>query len=294
MLKPNLTLLSVAALLIVSTACAPVPGGITVPDPNFIGTAVVETIVAASTQTAQVIIPDTGNQGSPTAAQTLTVEPPTFTPTVTLTSTPVFTSTPLVPLISVSVATNCRTGPGRVYDRVGALLVGQTAEVYGRDPTGNYWYIRNPNSPSSFCWLWGEYASLVGNISVLPVYTPPPTPTPSPDFEASYQGIGKCTGWWIELKLHNNGGLTFSSISLTVRDRDTDVVLSQNSNGFTNIDGCVDSSTSDVIRPGGSRVVSSPPFAYSPNGHDMRVTVTLCSGEGQAGICISRVINFKA
>ena len=64
------------------------------------------------------------------------------------TPTPVFTSTPGIPLISVTVATNCRVGPGKVYDRVGALLVGQVAEVVGRNLNGNYWYIRNPNTPT--------------------------------------------------------------------------------------------------------------------------------------------------
>jgi hypothetical protein len=263
------------------------------PDPNFIGTAVVQTIAAASTQTGQFVIPNTG-QGSPTSAQTFTPELPTLTSTVTLTVTPVFTSTPLVPLISVSVATNCRVGPGLVYDRVGILLVGRTAEVYGRDPTGNYWYIRNPSSPTEFCWLWGKFATLVGNISVLPVYTPPPTPTPSPDFEVSYRHLGTCVGWWIEIRLDNNGGTTFSSMSLTVRDKDTNVVLSQNTDNFTNINGCADSVTAEILRAGGARIVSSPPFAYNPTGHELRATVTLCSGNGQTGICITRVINFTA
>jgi hypothetical protein len=292
MLKPNPIPLLVLALLIASTGC--VPTGVSTPDPNLIGTAVVQTFVAASTQTAQVI-PNTGGQGSPTPAQTFTAEPPTLTPTETLTPTPVFTSTPLVPLISVSVATNCRIGPGRQYDRVGALLIGEVAEVYGRDPTGAYWYIRNPDSGPEFCWLWGEYATLVGNIGVLPVYTPPPTPTPAPDFEAIYVGRDTCTGgWWVEFELENTGGIQFKSISLTVRDTDTNIVLSMYADGFTDRDGCSTSVTRDNLNPGAARIVSSPTFAYDPAGHDIRATITVCSGLGQTGICISKVINFDA
>ena len=53
-------------------------------------------------------------------------------------------------------------------------------ETIGRDLNGNYWYIRNPSSSNGYCWLWGEYATVTGNVGALPVFTPPPTPTPMP------------------------------------------------------------------------------------------------------------------
>ena len=291
MLKLNPILLFASVLLIVSLACV-LPGTAT-PDPNFINTAIAQTIAAGVTQAAPSNVPTLVE--SPTITQTSTPELPTLTPTETLTPTLVFTSTPLVPLISVSVATNCRVGPGRQYDRVGALLVGEVAEVYGRDPTGAYWYIRNPDSGPEFCWLWGEYATLVGNTGNLPVYTPPPTPTPAPDFEAIYVGRDTCTGgWWVEFELENTGGIQFKSISLTVRDTDTNVVLSMYADGFTDRDGCSTSVTRDNLNPGDARIVSSPAFAYDPAGHDIRATITVCSGLGQTGICTSKVINFDA
>jgi len=148
--------LSVAVLLIVSQACV-LPSVVATPDPGFIGTMVMQTSAAGFTQTAGAI---TLIAGSQTPTNTFTPLPPTDTPTATLSPTPVFTSTPLMPQISVSVATNCRVGPGKAYDRVGALLVGQFAEVVGRNPTGNYWFIRNPSSSTGFCWVWGEYATL--------------------------------------------------------------------------------------------------------------------------------------
>jgi len=289
MMRSKRIYLSVAALLGTALACA-LPG-VSTPDANAIGTMVAQTIVVGLTQSAQPIIPITGLE-SPTATQTFTPEPPTLTPTQTLTATPAFTFTPLVPLISVSVPTNCRIGPGRVYDRVGALLVGEVAEVYGRDPTGEYWYIRNPDSGEEFCWLWGEYATLVGNTLILPVYTPPPTPTPSAAFQASFDGIDTCVGWWVEIELKNTGGITFRSMSLTIRDTVTDVVLSQTTESFTDINGCTTSNTTDALTPGSTRTVSSPPFAYNPTGHELRATITLCSGSGQTGTCVSDVIRF--
>jgi len=81
-------------------------------------------------------------------------------------------------MVTVSVDTNCRTGPGVVYDRVGGLLVGEQAVVVGKYSAGNYWIINNPDS-SGTCWLWGQYATVTGNTAGLPEYTPPPTPTPT-------------------------------------------------------------------------------------------------------------------
>jgi hypothetical protein len=97
---------------------------------------------------------------------------PTDIPTIT----PTFT--PGVPMATVSVNTNCRTGPGIVYDLIGALLVGEQAVVVGKFTSGNYWIINNPDS-SGTCWLWGQYATVTGNTAGLPEYTQPPTPTPT-------------------------------------------------------------------------------------------------------------------
>jgi len=284
MFKFNPIFCAVVVLLIASLACA--APAISTPDPNLVGTTIAQTVVAALTQTGQPIIPITG-LGSPTASFT-----PTLSPTVTLSPTPVFTATPVIPQIMVSVATNCRVGPGRVYDRVGALLVGELAEVFGRDPTGNYWYIRNPDS-NGYCWLWGEYATLAGNLSVLPIYTPPPTPTPIPAFEVSYNKLETCVGWWVDLELKNTGAVNFRSVSITMRDTVTDKVLSMSADGFTNLDGCSGSNTKDNLDPGGAHIVSMPAFAYDPTGHNIRATVTVCSNKGVTGLCVSKVINFK-
>jgi hypothetical protein len=99
---------------------------------------------------------------------------PSLTPTATITLTP----TQDKPMVSVSVDTNCRTGPGKIYDWIGGLLVGEKAEVVGVSTDGQYWIIKNPDQNGE-CWLWGNYATVTGPTAELPKYTPPPTPTPT-------------------------------------------------------------------------------------------------------------------
>ena len=288
MFKSAPSLVFFAVLMVATLACSQT--GAPAPDPNFINTAVAQTIVAIQIQSAQ---PGIAVTGPGSATPTVTLEPPTPSPTITLSPTPVFTATPTIPLISVSVPTNCRVGPGKAYDRVGALLVGEFTEVYGRDLAGNYWYVRNPDSNGGFCWLWGEYATLAGNLQVLPVFTPPPTPTPVPAFTSTYSGLEFCTVWWVEIKLENTGGISFRSISLAVWDANTSTTVSIADNGFTNLNGCNSSDSRKSLAPGEKLVVSSPPFSYDPTGHKMRATVTLCSEDGVKGTCLTDVIEFK-
>ena len=292
MRKFNPVSLTVTVLLILSLACVLPSVPAPTQDLDVLGTMVMATMVSGATQTAQaVIVIPTEVVGTPSIIPTSTAELFTLTPapteTATLPPTPVFTFTPTVPQISVSVATNCRVGPGKVYDRVGALLVGQVSEVVGRSQFSNYWYISNPNRAGGFCWLWGEYATVTGNVGALPVFTPPPTPTPMPSFYAQYERLDNCTGWWVEIELVNDGGLTFESVAVTVRDTVTNVVVSQYADTFTDLDSCSYSSTSEAVKPGTSPNLSSPQFGYDPRGHELVVTVTLCSRDGQNGTCLT-------
>ena len=87
------------------------------------------------------------------------------------------TATLSAPMVTVSQATNCRTGPGTQYDQVGSLGAGQSAQPVGKYTPGNYWIIDTPGG-SGTCWLWGQYATTSGDTSGLPEMTPPATPTP--------------------------------------------------------------------------------------------------------------------
>ncbi|GAB4422845.1 MAG: hypothetical protein Kow002_12350 [Anaerolineales bacterium] len=114
-------------------------------------------------------------EGSPT----LPSPDPEITPTITSTPTITPTGTPTVPMVSVSVDTNCRTGPGVVYDYLTALLVGEKAQVIGKytSVSPSYWIIKKG---ATTCWLWGQYATVEGDLSGIPEMVPPPSPTPPP------------------------------------------------------------------------------------------------------------------
>ncbi len=146
------------------------------------------------------------------------------TGTATITLTPSVTPQPSItpslpaPIISVSVDTNCRFGPGKVYDYKGGLMVGETAQILAKDPTGLYFYIRNPDDPG-FCWVWGNYATISGDTSCLPVFTPEPTPTPVPDFSFAYHNLDQCAvSRYVEFSVKNTGMLTWELFKLIVRN----------------------------------------------------------------------------
>ncbi len=88
--------------------------------------------------------------------------------------TTVPTPQPGVPTVSVSVNTNCRTGPGAGYEVVSYVLTGQSVEVVGVDSTGSYYIVQAPNGGT--CWLWSHYATLNGDPNSLTVMTPPSPP----------------------------------------------------------------------------------------------------------------------
>ena len=104
---------------------------------------------------------------------------PTATPTITPTSTPDKTT------VTVSENTNCRSGPAIYYTLVGFLTVGVEAEVIGWDGYGDYYIIKAPDNGKE-CWLWSNYATVVGDTSRLKVYQIPPTPTPSKIWEGTW------------------------------------------------------------------------------------------------------------
>lgn len=301
---PKTTLILACALILLSQACAPV--GVATPNPNTLNTAIAQTAAAAATQTSQREIPVTGAD-TPTATQTLfpSPEPPTATATALILPSPVFTSTAAIAQIQVSIPTNCRAGPGIPYDRVGALLVGETTEVVGRHADRDYWVIRNPDRGGT-CWLWGMYATVTGNTDVLPIYTPPPSPTPLPtatptltpmptaNFTVRYTGIESCTGtgWWVEFELANTGGINLQYLSLIVSDTNTGTVLPLDAGGFTNRNGCNETDTRNDLPTGATRVVSSPVFNYNPAGNSLLARITLCSGPGFNGTCRTEQVRF--
>lgn len=169
----NRRLFSLFVLIAFSLAACNMPAG---QDPNA---DLALTITAQALLLQPGTIPQTqpgGQQPEPQQPQASST--PQFTPTPEFTATPSLTFTPTVPQVTVSQNTNCRTGPGQAYDIIDALLIGQTAEVVGKNASTNSWIIKRPNG-SGNCWLWGQYATVTGNTANLPEYPIPATPTPA-------------------------------------------------------------------------------------------------------------------
>ena len=213
----------------------------------------------------------------PTVASA-TAEPPTVTPTVTLTPQPSFTPTPEGVWLTVLENTNCRTGPGTIYEWVTLIAAGVQVEAVARNSVNDYYYVKNPNATSGYCWLWSKYSSITGNITILPVFTPQPTPTvatatPAADFEVSYVGIITCTlpDRAVKVKIENTGSITWQSLRIVVKDRTNSVTKTHESNKFTSYDGCAVGIEQTDLTPGESGFVTTIPgyFSYNITGHDL-------------------------
>lgn len=293
-------------LLILAMIACQIPS-VEAPQPfatQDINSIIVQTANAAMTMTA--LVSTSIPQETLTPSQTATI---TMTATNTPSLTSVITNTLPPPMISVSISTNCRNGPGKVYDYQSALIVGEVVEIFARETTGNYWYIRNPEATEeAYCWVWGKYATIEGDVSVLPMYTPPPTPTATNtsvasitptvtttkkasagSFVVSYNNTDSCGGdWWVDFKLRNNGSISFQSMKITIKDMNNNNDFVKTSNVFTDIAGCSTVGEKDVLDPGDILLLSGPNFSYDPTGHKLRISVTLCTNNGQGGTCIKQ------
>ena len=188
---------------------------------DIVATSVAATIEANnSTATAIAIEKEATQEALPTNTAT-----PTLSPTPTSTSLPVGSATaslpptatttgtvPSAPTVSVSVGTNCRTGPGKIYGLIGELKVGESAEVIGKKPSYNYWIIKNPDTNGE-CWLWGEYATVTGDTSKLKEYPvpalPPSAASPTP---ASASGITASVS--VETNCRKGPGRVYDQVSV--------------------------------------------------------------------------------
>ena len=274
--------IGVMALATMLAACGPTVGGQPAQTDSGIQTAAAETAmyIIVQTQLAQVTVaqPDTS---TPT---------PSVTDTPTLTPEPTFTSTPTIPEVSVSVDTNCRNGPGKVYDYVSGLIVGEKAEIQGRNAVGDYWYVRLP--AGTLCWLWGEYATITGDVSKLPIFTPPPTPTPAPNYKVEYSYLESCIGWDPAFKVTNTGGVTFKSYYVSVLDTVTNVTQTYQANNFDKRNGCVSAELIPTLPTGATGWIYDNSFVVNPTGHLMKAEIKVCTEINLAGFCVTKSLEF--
>jgi len=172
MTRINRVLFSTLAITVI-LACNVAGGQTPTNAPDFVATITAQALLIPTTQIDQPtpgVIVITATLAPPT--QVLFTDTPIPSATITLTPSPSSTT------LSVSADTNCRSGPSKDYDYLGALLIGQTAEVVGKNTATGYWIIKNPERAGN-CWLWGNYVTVTGDTSKLQEFPIPPTPTPS-------------------------------------------------------------------------------------------------------------------
>ncbi|MCS7247595.1 MAG: hypothetical protein NZ840_05060 [Anaerolineales bacterium] len=277
---------------------------------EMIYTAAAETLAAQLTQNVPPQIPPTATlppeqqpppEGEP-LMPTFTFTP-LFSETPTVTATPPFTPTPIQPSVTAKQDTNCRKGPGPIYDRVSALLVGQTALVFGRDSTSTWWYIEDPRRPGAYCWVWSGSTTVSGPTAELPVFTPPPPPataTPTAPasgvaFEISFADKHKCgADWYAYLKIKNVGPKAIESVLLKLTNVTTNTTLSSTSydNPFlSNTNKCPPGK--DNLDAGESAYIAGL-IGNVPGNHELKAGVTVCTEEGLGGKCEFKAIKFNA
>ncbi|CAG0940417.1 hypothetical protein ANRL1_00149 [Anaerolineae bacterium] len=105
--------------------------------------------------------------------------------TVTASETPVPTATLCKPTVTSNTNANVRNGPGQVYNVIGSIPQGGTANVAGKNYDGTWWYIEFAGGDSGFAWIAGSVTNATCIPDTLALIAAPPTPilptnTPTP------------------------------------------------------------------------------------------------------------------
>lgn len=112
-------------------------------------------------------------------ALALSPQTATFTAIPGITETVTVPPTACTPTVVANVNANVRSGPGTVYPQVGALLLGQSATVAGKNAEGSWWYIVFPAASGGHGWIAGSTVTSSCIPSSVAVIAAPPTPLPA-------------------------------------------------------------------------------------------------------------------
>jgi hypothetical protein len=219
-------------------------------------------------------------------------QPPAATSTA---SAAAATSTPQPVILSLNANTHCRSGPSGAYDLVGTYLAGQTVEASARSTVEDYWYVPNPEQPGEFCWLWDQYATISGDGSILPAYTPLPSPTPGPAFALSFSRLLTCGDIHAVFKVTNTSPNAFQSAERSVLDLDTGTYLAApelDPSPFSGGSSNCPIGTGSRLEPGQVGYVYIP-LNPVPSGDRARGNLRLCTQPGLGGLCYTLSVNFE-
>lgn len=226
-----------------------------------------------------------------TPTEALPTETPTVTATETRVPTPTDTATPVPPMAEVNRESNCRVGPGGIYQLVATYQAGQKLEVVAKDLGGGYWFVKNPEKPEEQCYLLGQNITITGDTAALPKFTPRPSPTASPYFTLSFRKFDTCKGEDYALfVVENAGSVPFRSVYVKVTDQKVNRSVEQALNAFDLRVGCVLAKNIAPLEVGGTGYVASPPFKWSVAGHKLQAVIMACTEQNLKGTCVTQSI----
>ncbi len=244
--------------------------------------------------------PAEGTNTPQAATETLTPLPsltptPEVSPTASATPEPSETATPEIIMAEFVKETNCRLGPGAMYERLATFQSGVKAEVVAQDLGGGYVYIRNPEKPEEICSVPSANLKIEGSTSGLPAFTPPPSPTAAPYFEISFHKYEKCNGkTYLKFNVTNTGGFALRSVYIkaTVLDKNN-VSVETTYNAFDLWVGCVIAENVAPLNSGSTGYLRSPEFEKDPGVNKIKIIVMACTEKDLKGSCVTQQLEIK-
>jgi hypothetical protein len=105
---------------------------------------------------------------------------PTPTPDLPTEVPPTLTATPAVRVTAIDGNLYIRRGPGTVYNRIGLLKKGESADVIGQDVLSKWVQINIPNTEiTGWVSLLTPFSQIDGNLSAIPAFTFTEWPEPA-------------------------------------------------------------------------------------------------------------------
>jgi len=248
---------------------------------------------SAASQTAAAEATD---QAVGTSTQTIYTDTPISPPTstqVSIQTTPTLKTEAL--LISANLDTNCREGPDTVFPVIGHFQRGQTSEVQGSNTSQTWWYIKNPDNPEGYCWVWGETTSVEGITNEVAIITPPPLPPLGIDFIATYSHVENCFGMPVAVfAIENNGSLKLESLQMLIVDIEKGGQLYWipllNQPFWASKNSC--NRDWSYMDPGDYAYVGGELLYTNVKGDKAQASIKLCSEENQDGQCMEKTVQF--
>jgi hypothetical protein len=181
-----------------------------------------------------------------------------------------------------------------MYDRLATFQADTQIEIVAADLGGGYWFVKNPEKPETFCWVWGNNLKIEGDTSLLPALTPPATPTASPDFSVEFKNFDKCKErTFARFIVVNTGGFQFRSAYVKVTDLKTGEVTEIAVNAFDLTVGCIVAQNIAPLTAGSTGYLQSNGFKKDPRNNKLKAVLMLCTEQGLKGTCMTKVIDVK-